>query len=69
MNVLEKEIAAERKALKAAQNAGNGYLCVAIQSNIDRLTAASPAHGIDSTGQPFAYDTEPLPLLNPEVVA
>lgn len=23
--------------------------------------------GIDSTGQPFAYDAEPLPLLNPSL--
>jgi hypothetical protein len=26
-------------------------------------------YGIDSTGQRFAYDTQPLPLLNPEVTA
>lgn len=26
---------------------------------------ATATHGIDDNGKPFAYDTEPLPLLNP----
>ena len=70
MNVIQKELNSERKALAAAQAAGNGYLCVAIQENIDRLAAltADDTHGIDSTGQRFAYDPQPLPLLNPGLV-
>lgn len=41
------------------------------RGRVDAFSAAcdvlDPAHGIDSTGQPFAYDTEPLPLLNPGI--
>ena len=44
MNLLQKEINEERKALEAAQAAGQGYLCIAIRENIDRLIALQNAN-------------------------
>lgn len=45
MNAIEREIKAERKALANAQSDGNGYLCVAIQEQIDALEALLKVSG------------------------
>ena len=42
-------------------------LMVEIAAICEKENIEAETHGIDTNGQPFRYETQPLPALNPEV--